>query len=114
MFSKEENYQTRLVTRLRHVLQLETVLDEMMVQNRGYTPLEFHNTVPVSFDTDNRNTQIISNTAANTESQDDNSTQATAAISNKTSAKKENKTTVVKFASVNDIRPFTRAFHVSI
>jgi hypothetical protein len=114
MFSKEESYQTGLVTRLRHVLQLEGVLDQLMDQAREYAPLEFHNTVPVSLDTNNKNTQIISSPVSNTETQDNEGTQSTVATTSKAPAKKENKTTIVKFGSVNDIRPYTRAFHVSV
>lgn len=113
MFSKEEEYQSRLVARLRHVLQLEIVLDKLMDQIHSYAPLDFHNTVPVSFDINNINSQLISSTAPTTESQDNDGTQNTVVTTSKPQVKKENKTTVVKFGSVDDIRPYTRAFHVS-
>jgi hypothetical protein len=95
MFTKEENYRARLVSRLRSILHMEAMLSQLMRLLSNYSPLEFHNIMPV-----------ISTDSQAMASLDPEENKA---------AKKELKSHAsIKFSNVEDLRPYTRPFDVCL
>lgn len=109
MFSEEDGFRERLVSRLRNMLQLEDMLNQLMRQVPVYAPLEFHTTVPVNVSNMKNSTQIISS-AVSTGSQDTVSSEQTVGPK---SVIKDHKTSTMKFKNVDELRPYMRAFGVS-
>ncbi|KAI9366554.1 Fanconi anemia protein FancD2 nuclease-domain-containing protein [Pilaira anomala] len=110
MFAEEDNFRERLVTRLRNILQLEEMLSQLMRQMPMYAPLEFHTTVPVTFANIKNSSQIISS-AVSTESQE---TSCGEQPMGPKLIKKDHKANTMKFKSVDDLRPYMRAFNVNL
>ncbi|KAI7899702.1 Fanconi anaemia protein FANCD2 [Cokeromyces recurvatus] len=100
MFTKEENYRVRIISRLRSILKMETLLNQLMEQVPNYAPLEFHNVSPTNLD--EHSNQIIS--AGVGEGEDSMNTK---------SIKKE-KAHTIRFGTVNEIKPYMRAFCIHI
>lgn len=109
MFAEEDNFRERLVTRLRNILQLEEMLSQLMRQMPTYAPLEFHTTVPVTFNNTKNSSQMISS-AVSTESQE---TSCGEQPMGPKVIKRDHKVSTMKFKSVDDLRPYMRAFNVS-
>ncbi|KAI8054182.1 Fanconi anaemia protein FancD2 nuclease-domain-containing protein [Gilbertella persicaria] len=98
MFTKEEeNYRTRLISRLRNVLEMEQLLSQLMQQLANYVPLEFQQTSSAAFEDSSQITR-------NEESQETSAKPA----------KKTAKTSIMKISSVNELRPYMRAFHIHL
>ncbi|KAI9470627.1 MAG: Fanconi anemia protein FancD2 nuclease-domain-containing protein [Benjaminiella poitrasii] len=108
MFTKEENYRIRIISRLRSILEMENLLSNLMELAQNYAPLEFHNVSPIIFDEQGHtsNNQIISSSIASSEEEGSSTLRVK-------SPKKE-KSHTVKFGSVHDIRPYMRAFRIHI
>lgn len=91
MFTREENFRARLISRLRSILEMEHLLAQLMKQVSNYAPLEFHHNVPV----------ITNETMSSLDPED-------------RMVKKETKSHAsIRFANVEELRPYTRAFDVS-
>lgn len=95
MFTKEEeNYRARLISRLRSIIEMENLLSRLMKQVSNYSPFEFHSIVPVHV----------------------NDSQAMSSLDpeeNKSVRKEIKSHASIKFATVSELRPYTRAFDVS-
>lgn len=109
MFAEEDGFRERLVSRLRNILQLEEMLGQLMRQVSTYAPLEFHTTVPVNHTSVKNSSQIISS-AVSSESQEMACSEHTPGPK---AVIKEHKSSTMKFKSVDDLRPYMRAFSVS-
>ncbi|KAI8067238.1 Fanconi anaemia protein FANCD2 [Thamnidium elegans] len=110
MFAEEDGFRERLVSRLRNMLQLEEMLGHLMRQIPTYAPLEFHTTVPVNLTTVKNSSQIISS-AVSSESQE---TACSEHAPGPKAVIKDHKTSTMKFKSVDDLRPYMRAFSVHL
>lgn len=109
IFTSDNNEKLRLVTRLRQILELENILTKLLSQVPKYAPLEFHTAVhSTSADRNRHSTQIISSPSS-VASQD---TASNETLGQK-STKKDHKSSTIAFASVNELRPYMRAFNVS-
>ncbi|GAA5812259.1 hypothetical protein MFLAVUS_005709 [Mucor flavus] len=106
MFAEEDGFRERLVSRLRNILQLEEMLGQLMRQVSTYAPLEFHTTVPVNHTSVKNSSQIISS-AVSSESQEMACSEHTPGPK---AVIKEHKSSTMKFKSVDDLRPYMRAF----
>lgn len=109
IFSKEENFRERLISRLRNILELEELLGQLMRQAPKYSPIEFHTTIPVTANSNESSSQMISSPIA-TESQETIISEQP--LGPKT-FKKDHKSSTMKFKSVDELRPYMRAFDVS-
>lgn len=97
MFTKEEdNFRTRLITRLRNIIELEQFMSQLMQQLPSYIPLEFQQTPTATVE------ESALQIAKSRDSPDLNS---------KTS-KKVTKSSNIKFGSIIDLRAYMRAFEV--
>ncbi|CAO3636846.1 unnamed protein product [Mucor hiemalis] len=108
IFSKEENYRTRLIARLRNILELENILSNMLVQTPKYVPLEFHATA-ASTDRNRLSSQLFNSPSPNISQE--------IAINENVGQKvpkKDHKSTTMAFASVSELRPYMRAFNINI
>lgn len=111
--TEEENHQSRLITRLRNILLMESILEQLMGQVSNYAPLEFH--------TNSNSMEIIKHTTAAL-SIGDNTSQSTVEESQslpkpKTSNAINNNSrshSNAKINSIQDLRSYTRAFDVDI
>ncbi|KAI9263884.1 Fanconi anemia protein FancD2 nuclease-domain-containing protein [Helicostylum pulchrum] len=110
MFAEEDGFRERLVSRLRNILQLEEMLGQLTRLVPTYSPLEFHTTVPVNHTTFKNSSQMISS-AASSESQE---TACSEHVPGPKAVIKEHKTSTMKFKSVDDLRPYMRAFSVHL
>ncbi|KAG1141804.1 hypothetical protein G6F37_006431 [Rhizopus arrhizus] len=106
--AKDEDLSQTLILRLRNILELESRLNGCLKHLSTYAPVEFHNTLVISSKEDfPRSSQIISSSSAPVELQENQS-------SAKSSAKKENKSLNITFSTVAELRPYMRAFNLSV
>lgn len=108
MFSREDRFRERVISRFRSILELEELLKQLLKQAPRYAPVEFHTTVPALKISHTSSSQIISSLGAR-ESQETISSEQSALKT----FKKDHKSSTMKFKSVDELRPFMRAFHVS-
>lgn len=114
MFVKEEeNYRERLITRIRHILEMENVLGELMKKAPKYAPLEFHTAGPVTSAARVDASQTISIPGSNESQKSQESNHSQATIAYKAAAKKDHKSNSIAFASVDDLKAYMRPFYVS-
>ncbi|OBZ85627.1 Fanconi anemia group D2 protein [Choanephora cucurbitarum] len=100
MFTKEEeNFRTRLITRLRNIIEMEQLMSQLMQQLPNYVPLEFQQTHSVA----------IEETALQIARFSKDSPEPT----NK-AVKKATKSSHIKFGSIVDLRAYMRAFEIHL
>lgn len=110
MFSQEDKFRERLISRLRNILELEESLGKLLRQAPKYAPIEFHTTAPVSTISNKSSTQIISSPVA----QESQETATSEQLLEQKAPKMDHKSNTTKFKSVDELRPYMRAFHVSL
>lgn len=109
MFSREDKFRERLISRFRSILELEELLQRLLKQSPRYAPVEFHATAPALNISHKSSSQIISSLGTH-ESQE---TATSEPSLGQKAFKKDHKSSTMKFKSVDELRPYMRAFHVS-
>ncbi|KAI8368444.1 Fanconi anaemia protein FANCD2 [Choanephora cucurbitarum] len=100
MFTKEEeNFRTRLITRLRNIIEMEQLMSQLMQQLPNYVPLEFQQTHSVA----------IEETALQIARFSKDSPEPTNKV-----VKKSTKSSHIKFGSIVDLRAYMRAFEIHL
>ncbi|KAI8640921.1 Fanconi anaemia protein FancD2 nuclease-domain-containing protein [Parasitella parasitica] len=108
MFStEEENYQARLFERLRNILLMESLLEQLMKKVPNYVPLEFHTIDTIKMTTATTLLAIGDNTSQSTLDE----TTRTKSSNGNIAAKPH---TNIKLSSIQDLRSYTRAFDVHV
>ncbi|GAN01786.1 Fanconi anemia, complementation group D2 isoform X2 [Mucor ambiguus] len=114
--TEEEQHQTRLISRLRSILAMEYMLEQLIQQVPHYVPLELHMTSH-SAESSIKTTAGLSiidtqqSHVSATESQSHSNSTSNKSKSNNSNSKL---LTSIKLSSVQDLRSYTRAFDVDI
>lgn len=111
--TEEDNHQSRLITRLRNILLMESLLEQLMSQVPNYAPLEFH-TSNNSMDTMKRTTAALSigdNASQSTVEESQSHPKPKTSNSTNNNSKSHSNT---KINSIQELRLYTRAFDVDV
>ncbi|KAL4206758.1 Fanconi anemia protein FANCD2, partial [Rhizopus microsporus] len=105
--AKDEDLSQTLIVRLRHILELESRLNNCLKYAPNYVPFEFHNTLSISPKNESsRPSQIIDNTQVNESQQTESPS--------RTNIKKETRPSNINFGSISELRSYMRAFNLSV
>lgn len=106
--ARGEDLSQTLILRLRNILELESNLDNCLKYVSTYAPIEFHNTLSISPKEDfPKSSQIIVTDISTNVSEESQS-------SIKPNTKKDSKPLNITFNSAIELRPYMRAFSVTL
>ncbi|KAI8982985.1 Fanconi anaemia protein FANCD2 [Pilobolus umbonatus] len=97
VFSEDNELKQKLTVRLKNILELESLLIELMKRSNNYVPLEFH-TLSNTYDELEGHSQMVTT--------EDNSSFRP--------VRKESKMNAIRFSSIAELRPYMRPFRVHI